>query len=504
MKRTHLLGQASGLALAVVIAALTASCQKTAPAAPASVDQAPAPVATLPLSDAPAPAMAAAPPLAALPSHPVRRVAVARPQDSYAFADRAHQVTQSFGDAPPDYAFDYQGVRPWSWRGDNGYQTVAEPLPGGGERYYYYQPGSDAPFYVRDPDYAYGYQGGALVVVYDRFGRPLAAPDQDRRADDAGRYLWRAQALYQASLRERHQAVARANWEARRAEIGRERAEWLANRDRNPDWRAYHDQYGQQDQAGWAQERYRREAEAARVDQANHNAVQAARERQAALAAVGVAGGGVASAAWMAGHHTPVDLTPAQMAARRAQAQAAQQQQDLAAKQAQARTQALTTRQNQLATRQAAQAQAAAAQAQMQNRARAAQQAELRAKQAADQTAARQVQARQEQAAARVQALHQQQAQAADQAAARKAQADARQQQAAAQKAVADRQAQVAAQKAQAEARQHAVAAHQAQVQQQTADRAAALAKRQADAAKARAAREAARKMADKPVNATP
>src|ERR1700689_3539844 len=180
MKRRHLMGQASGLALAAVIAALAAGCQKTAPAAPANVDMAAAPVASLPLSDAPAPALAPAPPVAALPSHPVQRAAVAKPQDAYAFADRANQVSQGFGDAPPDYSFDYQGVQPWSWRGDNGYQTVVEPLPGGGNRTYYHQPGSAAPFFVRDPDYGYGYQGGALVVVYDRFGRPLPRADEDR------------------------------------------------------------------------------------------------------------------------------------------------------------------------------------------------------------------------------------------------------------------------------------------------------------------------------------
>ena len=90
--------------------------------------------------------------------------------------------------------------------------------------------------------------------------------DEDRRADDAGRYLWRAQALYQAAQRQQHLAVARANWQARRAEIDRERAAWLAARDRNQDWRAYHDQYGGQDQAAWAWLRERPRREAARVD----------------------------------------------------------------------------------------------------------------------------------------------------------------------------------------------------------------------------------------------
>ncbi|HEY5290175.1 MAG TPA: hypothetical protein VIJ59_09090, partial [Caulobacteraceae bacterium] len=166
MTKNRLAAQASGTVLVALIAGFGVSCQKTAPAAPASLAQAPPPVATLPLSDAPATASAMAPPVSALPAYQVRRARVARPQDEYAFADRADQAAYGFGDAPPDYAFEYQGGRPWAWQGDDGHQVVVEPLPGGADRYYYYQPGASTPYFVRDRDYAYGYQDGALVVVY--------------------------------------------------------------------------------------------------------------------------------------------------------------------------------------------------------------------------------------------------------------------------------------------------------------------------------------------------
>ncbi len=268
----------------IALAGISACTKSAPPNAVANPDLAAAPIATLPLSDAPAQNYALAPPIRDLPAHSVRRARLARPHDRYAFVDRANQMNDAFGDAPPDYSFDYQGARPWAWRGDDGYQTVVEHLPGGAERHYYYEPGSDAPFLVRDRDYAYGYEQGALVMVYDHGGNALSPYDVERRADDAGRILYRAQLLFQASRRASHYAVARDDWGRRRSYIDGERAQWVAQRDQNPDWRDYHQQsLQQQPQTLWAQERFRREAEAARIDQANNNAAAAARERQAAI-----------------------------------------------------------------------------------------------------------------------------------------------------------------------------------------------------------------------------
>jgi hypothetical protein len=101
---------------------------------------------------APAPAASALP-----PAPPVQVGRLSDPQDTYAYADEADSENNAFGDAPPDYTVDYGGTQPWIWRGDDQSERVAEPLPSGGYRYYYYQPGAQYPYLVRDPEYSYGY-----------------------------------------------------------------------------------------------------------------------------------------------------------------------------------------------------------------------------------------------------------------------------------------------------------------------------------------------------------
>src|SRR5579872_270912 len=121
--RTAWLARSSTLALAgaLAAAALAAGCQKGgAPGNAALPSSPPPPPAALPLTNA-APPAAEAPPATALPSGPpLRRARLSRPEDRYAFADRADQMSYGFGDAPPDYAFDYQGGRPWAWQNENG------------------------------------------------------------------------------------------------------------------------------------------------------------------------------------------------------------------------------------------------------------------------------------------------------------------------------------------------------------------------------------------------
>jgi hypothetical protein len=286
MQRTPLMTRASGLALMGALLAL-AGCNQAAP--PASTDQAPTPLAALPLTDDTAP-QAAAPLAAALPAAPPARVGrLARPQDRYAYLDRAHQMGYGFGDAPPDYAFDYDGARPWAWQSDDGYQTVVEPLPGGGRRYYYYDRGSQQPFLVRDGDESYGYNNGVLIAVYGRDGRDMGYDYAQRRADFAGRFLFRAEQLFDASRHHQHFGVPRGGWQERRREIDADQAQWDAARDADADWRAYHQQHADQDDAHWANERYRRETEAAHVDQSFNDAQAVERDRKAAQKAATIA-----------------------------------------------------------------------------------------------------------------------------------------------------------------------------------------------------------------------
>ena len=277
----------SRVMLVVAVSTLSlAACGKSGDGAPSSAavadaGQAASPLAAIQLSDVSRP-MNAAPGANQLPAAPRARVArLARTSKTYAYADQGYAMNRAFGDAPPDYAVDYNGVRPWVWRGDNDAMRVVEPTPDG-NRYYYYETGSDYPYLVRDNDYSYGYQNGLLVVVYDSRGRTMPPQYVDQRADMAGRYLARAREIYAAAQRQQRQAVASANWRARRDALAAERDQWARGADQVPDWRDYHAQHDPQDQARWDQERYRREAQAARIAQTENDQADAQRHWQAA------------------------------------------------------------------------------------------------------------------------------------------------------------------------------------------------------------------------------
>jgi hypothetical protein len=283
--RRTLNGGASRLVFVAALAGLAlAGCKPSAQQADSSASSAPPPLAALPLSTTDAAPIAPAPTANALPAAPRARTGrLSDPSQRYAFADRAYAMNSGFGDAPPDYTFDYGGgERPWVWRGDDQSTRVAEPLPGGAYRYYYYEPGADTPYLVRDPDYSYGYDNGVLVVIYDRQGRIMPQDYLDRRADVAGRFLARALAIFEASQRDQREAVAEANWAARRDAIAADREQWAQRQAADQDWRTYHDQHQQEYDAQWAGERYRREAEAARFAQAVNDPQLAQHDWQAA------------------------------------------------------------------------------------------------------------------------------------------------------------------------------------------------------------------------------
>lgn len=242
-------------------AAALSGCNRTPNTTAANSNGAMAALA-MPLTTGPETPVTPAPPAAALPpSHAAMRVArVTRPEDNYAYVDRAYAMSDAFGDAPPDYGYDYGPTHVWAWRGGDNSVRLVEPVDGG-QRYYYYRPGQNAPYLVRDIDNSYGYDdNGELVVVYDRAGRPM--PYTDRYADRAGRELARARNVYAASLSSERRQVRAANWAARRAEIDAARADWAAQQSREAAWRAYHDAHATEQTAYWQDEQARRAREA--------------------------------------------------------------------------------------------------------------------------------------------------------------------------------------------------------------------------------------------------
>ena len=248
--------------MASSLALTLAGCNKAADdAGNTSAETLPALPATLPMSAAPAQAPALAPLPAAIPARTIRTVRVSDPRAAYAYADQAGYFSQSLGDGPPDYGFDYEGVRPWAWQGYDGSRVFLEPV-NGGYRTYYYRTGADRPYFIRDPQFAYGYDGDQLAAIYGPDGALIPYGDYGSRASYAAAYFWRAQRLFEAS-RDR-QAISAAEWAAHQDAIAASRERWAANRDRQADWAAYHAEEAAQESRYWAEEAARRDADAQR------------------------------------------------------------------------------------------------------------------------------------------------------------------------------------------------------------------------------------------------
>jgi len=182
-----------------------------------------APPAALPLSTTTPAQQASAPPVTA---HPGGSTVPLAPQaargDAYGYLDRAYYQEDAVEDAPPDYTFDDGGVRPWTWTSGDGARVISEPVAGG-YRTYYYDDGSDTPYLVRDPQYAYAYDNGALVSVFTLAGVPVDLAPGSPPLQYAGRYLVRGHALWQGSNSDPHQAVNAYAWSDRRADLSAQR-----------------------------------------------------------------------------------------------------------------------------------------------------------------------------------------------------------------------------------------------------------------------------------------
>ena len=253
----------------------------------ASAADAPPPLAALPLADGAAPQTRPAPVAIDLPqARPARLGPLLDPGDGYAYLDRAYFLNEAFNEAPPDYGFAYADEeQPWVWRTDDGFVRIAEFLPYG-VRYYYYEPGEDYPFLIRDPDYGYAYADSQLVAVYDSDDTLLPPEDLTLHAPIAGRELARAQAMFRGAGRD-PQPVALSGWTSRRTQIASDLSRWRNLESHQSAWRKYHQEHLKPEQAHWSPERFRRAAETARIDRQIHDpdgadhALRTAREAQA-------------------------------------------------------------------------------------------------------------------------------------------------------------------------------------------------------------------------------
>ena len=196
------------------------------------------------------------------PPAPLRRAAYA---PDYGYAERAYAIDQAFYDAPPDYGVYGMEGEPWAWRSDDGYQMFAEPIDAG-YRYYYYEPGHDYPFFVRTPDYGYGYgAGGLLLAIYAASGDLLPYDQAYVLAPRAGRYWGRGRTLY-SSARIRPEPVVYETWLARRPVLTASREPWMRAAIVEPQWRGYRERHASRELRHFARERDRRVEQVDRLE----------------------------------------------------------------------------------------------------------------------------------------------------------------------------------------------------------------------------------------------
>jgi hypothetical protein len=254
--------RALALGTAVLGACNSGAAPGASPSDPGSGDASDAASAALPLSTGTPTTVSSAPPVTALPAAPavpVRHLADRR--ESYAYLDRAYYQEDAVEDAPPDYSFEDDGVRPWAWTTDDGSRVITEPVAGG-YRYYYYQAGSDSPYMVRDPRYSYAYDNGALVSVFTPAGVQVNLDSGSEPVIYAGRYLERGNHLYRAASQQPHQAVNAYAWNDRRGDLAAQRVAWHQQVSGNPDWAAWNEAHHDEEARQWSNDRAQHQAAA--------------------------------------------------------------------------------------------------------------------------------------------------------------------------------------------------------------------------------------------------
>lgn len=186
--------------------------------------------------------------------------------EGYGYAERAYAMDRAFYDVPPDYGFAYEDADPWVWRTDDDYMLFVEPVSGGYRRYYY-EPGADYPYFIRDPDYGYGFdRGGVLVTVYNPSGVLLPYDYLDDGAIRAGRYRGRGRVLYETAVYERRLPIVREAWLSRRPTLVASQRPWMEAAVRQKDWRKYRERHEHREIRHFVGERERRKAVIARAE----------------------------------------------------------------------------------------------------------------------------------------------------------------------------------------------------------------------------------------------
>jgi hypothetical protein len=188
------------------------------------------------------------------------RLAYPAPDRRYRWLDDAYWIDDVYGEAPPDYAFDYDDTGPVVWLDGDYVVCIGEPAPDG-VRFYFFEPDDDWPYFVEDHAYGYGFDDGVLAVVYDSAGEPIT-PDLARgRLGFASRYFARGQALHLAARQSDRRQVSLAAWQADARAFAAQRTAWDRTLARDQTWQMRHVSNGPREADRWGAQRAWRVAE---------------------------------------------------------------------------------------------------------------------------------------------------------------------------------------------------------------------------------------------------
>jgi hypothetical protein len=161
------------------------------------------------------------------------------PERAYPYAERAYGLDRAFYRTAPDYGFSYADEQPWAWQAADDSLMFAEPYDDG-YRAYYYEPGADYPYFVRDPNYGYALgQNGVLLALFDAAGALIGGGNYDRYAPSARQYWSRGYDLHSAYGRAPRYAVDQAVWSQRAPRLEQFQQSWIGAPDRQPAWRQW-------------------------------------------------------------------------------------------------------------------------------------------------------------------------------------------------------------------------------------------------------------------------
>jgi len=131
--------------------------------------------------------------------------------DSYAYIDRADSLWEAIGDAPPDFAFAFEGAEPWAWEMPDGHRIVVEETADGIQSYYF-APGDEGPFLAVRPGMSFGFEGETVAMVYGPDGGVLPRAAGAEHLGDGVELYARGRALLRAMLQKQWREVDSQAW----------------------------------------------------------------------------------------------------------------------------------------------------------------------------------------------------------------------------------------------------------------------------------------------------